>query len=362
VTEIRRLTLASKSHDEQMTIIAQILANNDHVFEHFIQEAEALLDDCLTLISMPAKRALDEVPVLKINLHTFKGMAHSVNFEAMTQAAHQLEQQLVRWDGTEEAQSILLRHTHELRAMVDHFSDIARTQLGRKLDHSVVQLPAQMVHDWLQNWSDENVHQNLVAISTESLHGIIQGLNRDLKALAPMLGKDVPDIVIEGADERMELRIASKFRHCLLHIVRNALDHGIEPSAERIAQKKKPQGTIRFQIERQQRIVVLTISDDGRGLNLTRIKEKMSHKEATSSPSLETIASWIFLDGVSTANRISHISGRGVGMGAMKHFIEGIGGSIAVSLLSEQTNGYHSFALRITLQHDVLEQPIRIAG
>jgi signal transduction histidine kinase len=362
VTEIRRLTLASESHDEQMIVIAQILANKDHVFEHFIQEAETLLDDCLALLSLPAQKALAEVPVLKINLHTFKGMAHSLNFETMTQAAHQLEQKLVVWDGAEEAQSRLLRQTHDIMAMVDHFAEIARTQLGRKLDNSIVQLPAQVIHDWLQNWSDEKVHQKLVEISTDSLHSIILGLNRDLKALAPMLGKDLPELVIEGADERMELRIASKFRHCLLHIVRNALDHGIESPAERIVQKKSPQGTIRFQIKRQLHDVVLTISDDGRGLNLTKIQEKMGQKETISGPSLETIAYWIFLDGVSTANKISHISGRGVGMGAVKHFVEEIGGSIDVTLLSEQASGYYSFALKITLKHDVLDHPMRVAG
>lgn len=362
VSEIRRLTLASQSHDEQMVAIAQILANKDHVFEHFIQEAETLLADCLTFLSLPAAAAFAERPVLKINVHTFKGMARSLNFETMTQAAHQLEQQLMDWDGKEQRQLQLLAQTQTIMGTVQHFADIAQKQLGRKLDNSVLQLPAQTVHDWLQDWSDAKVYQDLVAVSTESLHSIIQGLSQDLQALAPMLGKDVPDIVVEGPDERMELRIASKLRHSFLHIVRNALDHGIESPAERVALNKKPQGTIRFQIERQLRNVLLTISDDGRGLSLTRIREKINSKETSFGPSRETIASWIFLDGVSTANEVSHISGRGVGMGAVKHFVEDIGGSIAVKLLSEQASGHHSFALIITLKHDALEQKLKIAG
>ncbi len=354
VSEIRRLTLASASHDEQMVVIAQILANKDHVFEHFIQEAETLLTDCVTLLSQPAENVYSEIPVLKINFHTFKGMAHSLNFETMTLAAHHLEQDLLNWDRSSGALAHLLHETQALVGMVQHFADIARKHLGRRLDHSIVQLPAKTVHDWLQDWSEDLVHQKLVEICTDSLHGIIGGLKRDLEALAPMLGKEVPELLIEGTDERMDLRIASKFRHALLHIARNALDHGIEPPAERSALKKNQQGSIRFQIERQFGEFVITISDDGRGLNLSRIREKMV-PGSMSNPSQDTIASWIFLDGVSTASTVSHISGRGVGMGAVKHFVEDIGGSIRINLLKEQSNGYYSFSLTITLKHEIAD-------
>ena len=119
----------------------------------------------------------------------------------------------------------------------------------------------------------------------------------------------------------------------LTHMIRNALDHGIEPPAERAAAGKPRQGTILLSAAQRSGRIVIEVSDDGRGINREKILAKARARglvPAGANPSDDEIDNLIFLPAFSTADVISNISGRGVGMDVVKRNVQALGGRISV--------------------------------
>ena len=117
-----------------------------------------------------------------------------------------------------------------------------------------------------------------------------------------------------------------------------------------MAKGKPPQGTIKFEVSRSGNRIKILYSDDGRGLNISKLVENSPELDSLSDE--KKVAEAIFKSGVSTADEITDISGRGVGMDAVRKFIEIEEGSVEVKLLGEPENGFARFALEITLPYN----------
>ncbi|MBI5380631.1 MAG: chemotaxis protein CheA [Opitutae bacterium] len=144
------------------------------------------------------------------------------------------------------------------------------------------------------------------------------------------LGKEV-DLVIEGADTEMDKSVLDQLSDPLVHLVRNCLDHGLEPPAERAAAGKPRRGTLRMRAEQSGDRVGIVISDDGRGLNAEKIRAKAIARgllAAEARPSDQELYQMIFLPGFSTADTVSQLSGRGVGLDVVKKRIELLRGTV----------------------------------
>lgn len=160
--------------------------------------------------------------------------------------------------------------------------------------------------------------------------GKFQRLTRDL---CRELGKEV-ELVIQGAATEMDKTVLDQLNDPLVHLVRNCLDHGLEPPAERIAAGKPPRGTLRLAAEQKGDRVWITVSDDGRGLNAERIRTKAIERgllAASARPSDAELYQMIFLPGFSTAEVVSKVSGRGVGLDVVKRRIEQLRGTVELT-------------------------------
>ena len=156
---------------------------------------------------------------------------------------------------------------------------------------------------------------------------------RLVRDLAGDLGKEI-NLVTEGADTELDKTVLDQLGDPLVHLIRNSLDHGIEAPDDRAAKGKPRQGTLRLTAAHEGAHVIITIEDDGRGLNQAAIRAKAEEKGliAAGAPITEQeIFNLIFLPGFSTAKNVSNVSGRGVGMDVVKRTIEGLRGSISVS-------------------------------
>lgn len=150
--------------------------------------------------------------------------------------------------------------------------------------------------------------------------------------LSRELGKEV-DLVIEGADTEMDKTMLEQIKDPLVHLVRNSLDHGLESPQEREQAGKPRHGTLRLCATQEGERVSLTVSDDGRGLDTDRIRAKAIERGLLSPEarlSEKEIHQLIFLAGFSTADRVSEVSGRGVGMDVVKRAIEALRGTIEI--------------------------------
>ncbi len=153
---------------------------------------------------------------------------------------------------------------------------------------------------------------------------------RLVEKLAAQLGRDV-DFVAEGEDVRLDKTIVDRIAEPLAHLIGNALDHGLEPPAEREAAGKPARGTVRLSAESSGNRIALHISDDGRGVDVASVRRAaaaLGLESATASRS--DPLDLIFAAGVSTAPSVTDVSGRGVGLDAVAAVIGELGGEIRV--------------------------------
>ncbi len=171
---------------------------------------------------------------------------------------------------------------------------------------------------------------------------VFQRFPRLVRDISRKLGKKVV-LNIEGDDTEAEKNIIESLADPLVHIIRNSLDHGIETPETRIEKGKPETGTILLKAYQKADRVIIKVQDDGKGINPETIKRKAYEKGLIDETKLERITSedeavnLVFLPGFSTAENVSDISGRGVGMDVVKNAVEKIGGE--VSLKSRPGNG-----------------------
>lgn len=166
----------------------------------------------------------------------------------------------------------------------------------------------------------------------QTLQTTMQRLERVARDVSRELGKDV-HIVVEGSETELDKTVIERMVDPLVHMVRNALDHGIETVEERAKSGKSPRAKLTLTARQDPDGVRIVIADDGRGLNAARLRAKAIERgliaENTTLSEQQTFA-LIFLQGFSTATTVTNISGRGVGMEVVKKAITELGGRIDI--------------------------------
>jgi two-component system, chemotaxis family, sensor kinase CheA len=220
-----------------------------------------------------------------------------------------------------------------------------RLELTRHRENDQVKAPLQRLSGLTTDLQDAVMRARMQPVGR-----LFSGLPRLVRELCAELGKKI-DLMTEGADTELDRQLIEVLRDPLTHLIRNCADHGIETPEERVANGKPEFGEIRVSASHEAGQITIAIADDGRGLNLDRIKAKaiatgMATEQSLAAMSTEEINRFIFEPGFSTAAKVTGVSGRGVGMDVVRSNIESIGGS--VSLTSVPGAGTR-FSLRIPL-------------
>ncbi|HLA77719.1 MAG TPA: chemotaxis protein CheA [Vicinamibacteria bacterium] len=171
---------------------------------------------------------------------------------------------------------------------------------------------------------------------------------RTVRDLALARGKRVR-LEIEGAEAEVDTTLIENIRDPLAHMIRNAVDHGLEAPDERVARGKEPEGRLFLRARHQAGAILIEVEDDGRGLDQTALAERgraLGVVAEGQNPSPQEVARLIFEPGLSTAQRVTETSGRGVGMDVVRKNVEALRGSIGVE--SRQGEGTR-FSIRLPL-------------
>lgn len=201
---------------------------------------------------------------------------------------------------------------------------------------------------------NSDVQNKITDIRRVSATQLVKPLSRNFRDTCKALGKEV-DFVIEGEEARIDNAIADTLSRSLVHLMRNSLDHGLESNEERVMIGKPKKGKVILKFEIRNETVVVSIKDDGRGINTDEIKEKiisqnLKTSEEMSQMSDEELHLMIFEAGFSTAQQVTEFSGRGVGMSMVKETIEEVNGKIGIkSIQGEGT----TFSLEIPIPKSV---------
>ena len=185
----------------------------------------------------------------------------------------------------------------------------------------------------LRKLTDE-LQDTVMSIRMVPLTGPFQKMNRIVRDMKVKLGKDV-ELKIEGDTTEVDKSIVDNLNDPLMHLVRNCMDHGVEDtSEERIAAGKPGRATITLSAMNASGEVIITVSDDGKGIDPQKVLAKAERNGLLTKPSYEyterEIQNMILLPGFSTNEVVTEYSGRGVGMDVVKKNIEKVGGSLAV--------------------------------
>jgi two-component system chemotaxis sensor kinase CheA len=178
----------------------------------------------------------------------------------------------------------------------------------------------------------EQVRDATLQLRMVKIGATFNRFQRVVHDVAHELGKDIR-LVIAGEDTELDKTVVERIADPLTHLIRNALDHGIEPAAERVAAGKPAQGTVRLDAHHDGSHIVIEVHDDGGGLKRERILAKATERglvEAGRTLSNREIFNLIFEPGFSTAEQVTNLSGRGVGMDVVKRNITELRGTVDI--------------------------------
>lgn len=194
------------------------------------------------------------------------------------------------------------------------------------------------------------LQEAVMAIRTQPVKSVFQRMPRLVRELAAQTNKQVR-LVVEGEGTEVDKTVIERLGEPLTHMIRNAIDHGLETPEERVAAGKPPEGTVILSAEHRSGRIVIEVSDDGRGIDRSRVRKKAIERgliEPTANLSEEEVDNLIFLPGFSTAAQISNISGRGVGLDVVRRNIVELGGRIGIGSTFGKGSRF-SFTLPLTL-------------
>lgn len=198
------------------------------------------------------------------------------------------------------------------------------------------------------------LQEAVMAIRAQPVKPLFQRMSRIVREAADATGKSAR-LVTQGESSEVDKTVVERLADPLTHMVRNSVDHGLETPEARIQAGKDPCGTIHLSAAHRSGAVIITIRDDGAGLNRRKILEIAKAKNlvpATAEPTDAEIDALLFLPGFSTASTVSNLSGRGVGLDVVRNAVTALGGRISISSVPGQGT---EFTISLPLTLAVLE-------
>ena len=382
VTELRKLAAEANKQKRELEIIGEILSITQEKFHEFITSSLQFIDENELLIRENPEHNSEVITKLFRNMHTIKGNARTYALRHLTNIVHEAEQPYVElrkprpeiaWD-----QTVLMNALFSVKDALEHYARINEVSLGRKgpgrrggIEHFLMvdKNQIQETISRLEKANTGNLHELLAVhdavrktlrlLGTERIVETLEGIFDSLPSLANELGKLPPIIHILDNGYVIHTQASGTIKNVFMHLLRNALDHGLETPEERLEHNKPAAGTILLQMDVHEGMLHIKISDDGRGLALARIRKIAIEKELIRSDELigdEEAANLIFRAGFTTAENVTEVSGRGVGMDAVQNFVKRENGMIKINFTDHLIGAdFRQFEMIVSLPESLSE-------
>jgi two-component system, chemotaxis family, sensor kinase CheA len=297
------------------------------IFQHISSDRAGFvgfLDEGTKLLALIGERHAPPCEVRRA-LHTLKGNSLMLGLPGIASCCHQLESEIAESLGSVDPRSVAT-----LSRLWSHIAQISESFLGERRRHIEMTFAQ---HEALISAVRSDVSRVLLLdmldqLQLEPTQARLQTFAEQAHRIAARLEKRlIVDIVDDGL--RIDPRTSARVWSALIHVVRNAVDHGIEHGRERTVAGKPIAGRLTFRARREGSSAVIEIEDDGRGIDWEQIRARaIALGLATEQPA--DLEAALFHDGLSTATAVTDLSGRGVGMGALHAEVVASGGSIEV--------------------------------
>lgn len=391
VTELRKLAAEATEQKRELEIIGEILAVAPDKFQAFIAGSRQFVEENEHVIRQNTEATSFAVAKLFRNMHTIKGNSRTYGLLHLANIVHEAEQYYeglrhpdsgVSWDKVK-----LLTELEDVRVTLERYAHINDITLGRKADNRHQAIDGHLLIDKkhiqeslhrLETVNTANLHELLAArndvrrtlrlLGTERLHEVLTDVVASVPELAKSLSKQAPTVLIDDGGFAVHKHVSGLIKNAFMHLIRNAVDHGLEVPTVRREKGKAESGLINVSLSVDQGMMYLMLKDDGQGLALDVIR-KIAVEKGLSEPGKKLddldAAGMILRPGFSTAEAVTDISGRGVGMDAVVDFVAREGGHIALVFDDEAVGAsFRQFHTVITLPAefaiaiDALDDPL----
>jgi ligand-binding sensor domain-containing protein/HPt (histidine-containing phosphotransfer) domain-containing protein len=349
----KRMEEENKRHEAKVKAILGIVKNSRTIAE-FLEDLEARLRSIVELMgaAAPGKPvAADKLSAMVKEAHTIKGTSGSLGFEALAQAAHEAETILAGFRGsnrevTPEESARLSGCLGPMAEAMEELRGLAALLIGYG-GSPLAAVPLERIgeiRDLCDAVGDGSGKEGVEALARlkklcrsidyAPLAELAENYGRMLDRIGSRLGKKVSFRAVPG-DLEISPKLFLELNEPLIHLLRNAVDHGLETEAERMRLGKPVPGTIELKLEIGDGKLVVSVSDDGAGIDAAKVIRKavalgvVTAEQAAAMDEKEK-AALIFSEGLSTRDRVDEISGRGVGMEAAAAWAKREGGRIEV--------------------------------
>lgn len=323
VSDVTRETERMRRDAEQRELIGVFERfMQDRVgFMEFVEEGEALMKQVVGAEVAP--------DLLMRALHTLKGTCSIFGVESVATVAHRLESSLL-----EAGEPLTAEHCLELTRAWQAFTNRA-LRLSSSQSEPIVEITGDELQELEGSIRALVPHAKLALLlarlKRERGMARLRRVAEQAKSLAQRLGKGDIEVQIEASPEvRFEAQRWAPFWSSFVHVVRNALDHGIESPEARVAAGKAERAKLKLLAAADSECLKIEISDDGRGIDWAKVAQKASERGLPSA-SRKDLVDALFCDGVSTAASVTEVSGRGVGMSATRDAARALGGDVTVA-------------------------------
>ena len=198
---------------------------------------------------------------------------------------------------------------------------------------------------WQASQRAQVLYDTALACRMRPFADVLSGQVRMVRDLGRSLGKQVR-LEIEGEKTQVDRDVLEKLEAPLTHLLRNAVDHGIETPEERLLKGKPEEGLIRLRASHQAGLLVLELSDDGNGVDLEKVRRsiverQLSPAETAAQLSEEELLTFLFLPGFSLRDKVTEVSGRGVGLDAVQHMVRQLRGAVVLEQAAGEGSRFH---------------------
>ncbi|HYX38743.1 MAG TPA: 7TM diverse intracellular signaling domain-containing protein [Oligoflexus sp.] len=352
VTQIRELERQREDQQRELEAIGKVLKVPGDKFNNFLGTCEDFMGSCTKTMDTELTLNLKSINRVFMNVHTMKGMARTFHLNDLANAFHEFESTLEPFRNREGAtleSHALRRYLLAAEERIQFYRQINVDKLGRKPSGKSDQDQHAWIRAKVQKLRSLDARR-MKAEERDLLLQVIDGLEqryainleksldsilRSLPDTANVLGKAAPQVLFEHDDVLLSSEGQMLVERIFIHLLNNAIDHGIESIEERKKLGKPRRGEIRIRTWLEQDEMLITIQDDGQGLNLRRIFQKAMEQGLfkAKEPTVMELVDLIFEPGFSTKEEATLTSGRGVGMDAVRTYLINNNSSIEIQLL-----------------------------
>jgi len=382
VTELRQLAAEANEQKHELEMIGEILAVDAAKFQEFILSSQRFLDENEQVVLQNPEATAFAIAKLFRNMHTIKGNGRTYGLLHLSNVVHDVEQHYddlrhpetgAVWD-----QQFLSQDLARVRHIIERYARINEITLGRNTpvaqnqtsERHIMTIDRKHIQDSLHRLEHVNtanlhelvavrnaVRRTLRLLGTEPLADMLASVTDSLPALAAELGKAAPLVEIEDNGYVIHAHAKGLLTNIFMHLIRNAVDHGLESPEQRLAQGKPEVGTIHLQLGVMDNMLHMALADDGRGLALARIRQSAIEKNIIGVHQVLTdaeLACLILQPGFSTRSEVTEVSGRGVGMDAVLDFVTREHGRIEIQFMDRAEGAdFRAFQINVLLPENI---------